>query len=474
VADILFIYNDRSAHTHYTFGLGIASIASHLKKHGLTAELLYCKTQADADTAVQRVRDARPVVVGFYGPSSGFPAVLEMSAAIRRAYPDLFQVYGGPQATVEADCLERAPDLDAVCVGYGEEPLLQLVRRLRSGEDVSDVPGLWIAARGDGHRILHRNPPWDWGDDADLYLGYDFGLFLRELESRPDFSLDGRYLEIMFCRGCVYDCSFCSNLAIRRVIGKRLFRPSPAVCIQVVKQAIEETGLRRVVFHDDILTSDRRWFHELMTRYQAEVGLPFNCNLRAGCFRDDDVRALKAAGVERVFIGVESGNEAIRGIVLHKGTSRDDLLEGLRLLHKHGVAVVTQNLIGLPGETPRAFLDTVRLNATLDPSGMILSIYYPYPGTELERVCREQGLLSKHPPAGMLERNDTVLELPSFPRRRILFYSKHFAQFCTYERRRRRHPGLFAVPLTPVTAPALGLALDAYFLAKSLRRRRAL
>jgi anaerobic magnesium-protoporphyrin IX monomethyl ester cyclase len=471
VADVLFIYNDSSSHTAYTVGLGIAAVSAHLKRQGITSELLYCKTRADVLSVVTRAAAADPLVAAFYGPSSGLPALAEMSRSLRRAFPDLFQVCGGPQATLEPDDVLAATVLDAVCVGYGEEPLLRLVRRLQRGEDVTDVVGLHVAERGAGSLVVKRNPPWDWfaDSDPDSLLGFDYRLFFDELQRFPDFGLEGRYLEIILCRGCVYDCSFCSAHALREVIGRRPFRPSVDASMRVLKQAIEDTGLERVCLHDDVLTLDKPWFHEFIDRYGREVSLPFICNLRAGTFGDAEVRALKAAGVEYVFVGVESGNDAIRREVLNKGISREQLLEGFRLLHAHDVPVVTQNLIGLPGETPEAFLDTVRMNALLDPSAMIISVFYPYPGTALEQVCIERKLFSARHLRGAHERDDTVLALPGFPRKTVLFYRRHFTGFVRYERRRRQHPRLVCVPLEARTAVPIGLALDAYTWLRGLR-----
>jgi radical SAM superfamily enzyme YgiQ (UPF0313 family) len=472
MADVFFVYNDSSSHAAYTVGLGIAAVSAYLMRQGITSELLYCKTQADVDSVVRRVAAADPVVVGFYGPSSGLPALSEMSESLRRAFPDLFQVYGGPQATLEPDSPLAATTLDAVCVGYGEEPMARLVRRLQRGEDVADVPGLHVAERGTDPLVVRRNPVWDWAaeSDADSLLGFDYSLFYDELRRFPDFSCEGRYLEITLCRGCVYNCSFCSARALREVVGGRLFRPSVDASIRVLKQSIEETGLQRVCFHDDILTLDGPWFHEFIERYEREVALPFVCNLRAGTFGEADVRALKKAGVEHVFVGVESGNDTIRRKVLRKGTTREELLEGFRLLHAYGVPVITQNLIGLPGETPESFLDTVRMNALLDPSAMIISVFHPYPRTTLETVCREQKLFSERYLQGSHERDDMILTLPGFPRETVLFYRGHFTRFIRYERRRRQHPRLVCVPLTARTAVPIGLALDAYAWVRGLRR----
>lgn len=461
MVDILFIYNDRSAHSHYSTGLGVASISAYLRRHGFTTDLIYYKTELPREALIERVRRADPAAVGFYGPSSGFWAVLQLSAVIRRAFPRVFQVYGGPHATLQPEILLAAPDLDAVCVGLGEEPALRLLERLRAGGDVTHIPGFWVASGQGEERQIHQNPPHEWPSDANDLLGFDHALFLHELERFDDFNKAEYNLEVMLTRGCPFNCTFCSNRALREAQGGRTLRPSVDASIGVLQEALVDTGLRRIEFHDEILTVDKAWFREFIARYADEVAAPFWCNLRAGTFDEEDVRALKRAGVQRVFLGLESGNDLVRNTVMKKAITRRQLEDSFRWLHNHGVPIVTQNMIGLPSETPGMFLDTIRLNATLRPELLILSVFYPYPGTELEEICRQQGLLPDCERSDVLDRRDTILSLPGFSRRDILFYQKHFAQFIRYERMRMMRFGMSLPPLTERSARPLAVLLDA-------------
>ena len=108
----------------------------------------------------------------------------------------------------------------------------------------------------------------------------------------------------------------------------------------------------------------------------------------------------------------------MRREVLKRYYSNDDVLRTVRAARAHGMRVAFYNLIGLPGETPADFLETARMNRLCAPDSARTSIFFPYPGTELYRVCRERGLLPARLPTGR-ERRRAVLDLPGFPRRRI-------------------------------------------------------
>ena len=85
-------------------------------------------------------------------------------------------------------------------------------------------------------------------------------------------------------------------------------------------------------------------------------------------------------------------------------------------------------------ETPEQFIDTIKINAQIVPNGPHLSVFYPYPGTVLYDKCVEENLIDDA--TGMeqcKERTDTVLKLPDFPRKDILFYFENFRNLIQYE-----------------------------------------
>ena len=459
-ADVLFVYNDVTAHTGYTCGLGVAALSSYIRRHGFVSSLAYYRHESDLPYVLETARRTDPCLVGFYGPSSGFAALQRLSTALRQAMPRLPQMYGGPDATLCPERLLTTPSLDAVCVGYGERPLVETLRLIQAGREFTGVQGLWAAPRNGARGTVVQNPP-----NADLYdldeaIGFDHELFLRALARFRDFRRDEQSLEIILTRGCPRHCAFCSNAALRKVLGARIPRPSVDAAIRVVNECLEATELRHITFHDDDLALDRAWFRNFMERYRQEVRTPFWCNLRADGFDKEDLHLLKAAGATRVFVGIESGNAYVRNKLMQKGLSDEAIVHGFRLLHEAQLPAISQNIIGTPGETPRQFLDTVRMNARIAPHSAILSVFYPYPKTHLADVCSERGLLN-----GMMlrqEREEACLDTPEFPRAAIGSYRRRFDYLIRYEQLRRAHPLLLPVPLTPLTAAPLAGTLRLY------------
>jgi radical SAM superfamily enzyme YgiQ (UPF0313 family) len=443
---ILFFYIDENSSSGYSVGLGIAAISGYLKRHEIQTELVYYKTADDYPYAIRKISDFSPSVIGFYSTSSGWPTVKYLSAQLRSFFPRIFQVYGGIHATLVPDVLQNTESLDAVCVGYGEEVLLELCKRIDQGGSFTGITGLWVRTGQLGDDILRTVPSFPKAE-PDKFMQFDHELFLAELRRYRDFSSASYPLQIIFNRGCPFRCSFCSNHRLNSVLGNRLFVPSPEASIEAVKQGISETGLGCIEIHDDIFTLNKKWFRRFITQYARDIKLPFICNLRVGTFDEEDVRLLKDANIKIAWIGIESGNDHIRNEIMKKGISRTEILEAFELLRRYEVPFATQNIIGVPHETPEHFLDTIRLNAQLKPTKSFLSVFHPYPGTPLYDMCLADSLIGESHET-LKERTDTILHMPNFPSEKIRFYFQHFNTLILYEQNRRNKPENYPLPLT--------------------------
>ena len=150
--------------------------------------------------------------------------------------------------------------------------------------------------------------------------------------------------------------------------------------------------------------------------------LVFGTNMRItpnADFEDIFVSCAKA-NIRYLTVGLESGSDRIRREVMNRIYSNDDVLRMARQAHEHGLQFGFQNMIGLPDETEEDFRETIRLNRICQPDWYYLSIFFPYPGTELARRCAEKGLIKKALDDRVyMERRKLYLDLPAFPLKRL-------------------------------------------------------
>jgi anaerobic magnesium-protoporphyrin IX monomethyl ester cyclase len=191
-------------------------------------------------------------------------------------------------------------------------------------------------------------------------------------------------------------------------------------------------GICSVYLEIETIGLNQEWAIALCERLKAfnaerPSPLSFGCNLRVvPNFKPDALfAAMQAANVKFLNIGLESGSERVRTEILHRHYSNDDLLNTVTIARRHNLHVNLYNLIGIPGETYEDFLDTVKMNRLLAPDSHMTSIFDPYPGTQLHKMCEEQGYLqtARKSPFG---RDRAQLNLPGFPRAKIQHCSNWF------------------------------------------------
>jgi anaerobic magnesium-protoporphyrin IX monomethyl ester cyclase len=105
--------------------------------------------------------------------------------------------------------------------------------------------------------------------------------------------------------------------------------------------------------------------------------------------RGDTVQALRRAGAQTVWVGAESGSQAILD-AMDKGTRVEQAREATQRLHAAGIGVGLFLQFGYPGETKSDIEATLQLVRDCAPDDIGMSVSYPLPGTKFHGAVREQ------------------------------------------------------------------------------------
>lgn len=410
---------------------GISYISSFLKDAGHETRLVV-PTPETVEVVEDHIRDFQPGIVCFTSVYSVFDFICEVAERVKQRFPDLFLLIGGPHATLRPEeCLGSA--FDAVCVGEGEHPTLELVERMEAGATPSGIPNLQIKTT---EGTIERNNPRPFLTEVDSLPFPDRDMWIPWTAnplSRPS---------VLAGRGCPFDCTYCSNHALKRAgEGKYVrMRSTGNIVAEVEEYKRKFPLLEEVYLEVETLGANLKWaldlargLEELNARW--EVPIAFGANLRVTPNREYDelFEGLEKANFRFVNIGLESGSERVRRDVLNRRYSNEDILSAVKTARKHGLQVGMYNLIGLPGETRKDFWETVKINRACQPDWFLLSVFFPYPGTALYDMCVERGLLDGKLDK-VFERRRPVLDLPGFGKREVrawytwsplLFYGGH-------------------------------------------------
>jgi anaerobic magnesium-protoporphyrin IX monomethyl ester cyclase len=400
---------------------GLMSISAVLKQHGHTVELAYFSHKHELHEWPKRLGQARPQIVGFYVAAEQADQVAELINAVPR--DGTFTIVGGPHPTCFPRMLEEVERLDAVCIGEGEQTMLELVRALERGADPATVRGLWVKQNG----AIVKTPPRPFIADLDELPLEDWDLFDAQ------HSID-RYgmgqIRVLASRGCPYKCTYCANHILASAQPGRYvrFRSVDSV-LDEIKMLKARFRFQEIFFDDDIFMLDRRRLREFAERYPNEVGVPFVCCGRVEVTDDETMRLLKKAGARRVDFGVEVGDEELRRTVLKRMMTDDQIIAAVECAQRAGLQVKTLNMVGLPGETLEKHMETVRLNLRLQPDVAACSVFWPHPGTELYELCLREGYMPAdgRAPEGAIPYRTCYLKLPGFPAQAV---NRAYRLFC--------------------------------------------
>jgi len=392
---------------------GLASLSAVLKKNDIQSiSLIHFAKEPDLIKWEAYLKKQKPDIIGIYSTAEQFHFVKELVSKVPQG---IFTVCGGPHPTCYPMCIEDIPRLDAICIGEGEYPILELVNALKEGRDYSNIKNLWVRKNGN----IVRNETRPFIANLDELPFEDKELFGLQ-RSIDKYGLG--QVRVMTTRGCPYQCTYCANKQISKTQPGYYVRFRSAMHIMDELNYLNKRyRFKEIFFDDDIFMMDRAIRMEFCRRYPEEIGKPFVFGGRIEICNEEMLEELKVAGGRRIDFGMESGNEDLRRNILKRNMTNRQILEATKMAKAVGFQVKTLNMVGLPEETFEKYLDTVRLNREIKPDVVSMSVFYPYPGTELYDYCIEKGYFNPDEPLpkGYISRRGSLLNLPDFSRNDI-------------------------------------------------------
>ncbi len=128
-----------------------------------------------------------------------------------------------------------------------------------------------------------------------------------------------------------------------------------------------------------------------------KLGMRWKCEARADHLDEEICELMSEAGCERVKIGFESGSNRILSQV-KKLETREEMLEGAKMLKNAGVRFSAYFMAGFPGETDEDVKQTIDFAKQVQADYYSLSVLAPYYGTELyDQLVKNGHALDQQP-----------------------------------------------------------------------------
>jgi len=398
---VLFVYPN--LYTQMGFNHGLAALSAVLKDAGHETRLLNLNENlppvpSDED-AWALLGEWQPDLIGFSCLTQQYGSALELARALRAraqregvSLPPL--VVGGIHPTMVPEEVMRDGVWDHVGVGECEDALLELLRRIDSGEATDDVQNFlsWPGgARPDEAQTAswNHNPVGPFPDFPSQPLP-DYALF----DTQRITDLKDGWFSVMTSRGCPYRCTYCLNHRIvdtykadlnRKVADLGFFRfRDPEFVVEELKHVLEtHERVETFLFDDDLFTQNAEHAIAVCDAMVREgVSVPFVVNSHVKRLDPRVAAALGRAGCSILKLGIESGSPRVRKQVLKRHMTQKDILDTVESAEEHNLHTSGFLMVGLPTETDEERWETVDLLAETRIGRFRASFFFPFPGTE--------------------------------------------------------------------------------------------
>lgn len=375
--------------------LGLLYIGASLEHGGVPCKIIDLAGKYDRYIELTLEQLEGHSLVGIGLTSSQVPIARQLVDAIRKRYPHMKIIGGGPHVSHAFQASRRLPtrtqkllkDLndtyDVLVMGDAEKAIFKAIQ--------PDAPKLIDAT-------LKISPYYVDSDYLDSLPfparhlidvhSYHYNLGMVTIK-------ENNAVNIMSQRGCPYSCRFCANRMDK--YGRSLRRTSNLKIIDEIRFLHQTYGYTYFTFYDDELNVDPNLNILLrqLKDVQMELGVEFQFRafVKVNLCTREQMKAMSEAGFKVIATGAESGSERILKN-MNKKVSVQQNTDVVEWIHEFGMYAKSIMSLGHPGESldtleeTNAWLDKVKLD---DVNFTIIeclpsSVYYDH------AVQREDGI----------------------------------------------------------------------------------
>jgi anaerobic magnesium-protoporphyrin IX monomethyl ester cyclase len=378
---LLFPYFRTRSDTEMLFPpLGLANLSAQLKHRKLDVRIFDCTFQTFSAVS-KELLDYRPDIVGVSSMILLSRATFRFAEFLRSRLPEALLVVGGPMPTLYPE--QYAGPFDLVFRGESDLSFpdfcrdylaLKLSRKTLYQLELGRYPGLYVHSLD----LMVDNPTIHYTESQiNRFPIPDRSMFDHATYQQAWAEKSGAHTtSIMITLGCPFDCDFCS----RPVFG-HLYRRRDLDRVFVEIEQIKALGYNQLWIADDNFTLDLSFLRRFCQRMLG-YGISWSCLSRSIGIDREIASLMKAAGCQRVYLGLETGCDDTLQLMNKKATVED----GMHAVHhfkQAGIQVAAFFIVGYPGETIDSIEQTFEMALSLPLDEISFNVPFPLPGSHL-------------------------------------------------------------------------------------------
>lgn len=356
--------------------LGLAYLAAVLKKNGFNniriVDMLAEKMRYEQ--IKEEVLRFKPAILGITLTTRQVNSVAKIIKIIKEINPNILCVIGGvhPSALPERTLEETNAD---VCVfGEGELTMLEIAKAFTEGREFDSIEGI-VFKKGN---LIKKNFPRALIEHLDS-LPFPARYLLpspEEYSRNSQTALTKNETVIITSRGCPFRCAFCD----KSVFGRTHRVRSAKNVVDEIELLVKEYNIKSIRFYDDLFTAMPKRVEEICQELKRRnLKIKWSCESRVNTINPAMLAIMKEAGCVEMHFGIESGNQEILNLQ-QKDITLEQIRTAVKITNEAGINSRGYFIIGLPGDTRKTIIETIKFGKSLNLKNAAIFFYVPFPG----------------------------------------------------------------------------------------------
>jgi len=326
----------------FWYPIGIATIASYLRKEGIRVEVIdIIGENLSRDDFIERLKKTDAQIFGIGGLITAFNEVVWIADTIRKVQNSAFIFAGNSVAYTIPEILLNNSEIDVVVMGEGEITSVELINSINS---FKNVKGIVYKNENDEIVKTPSQKPIENLDDIP-FPAWD----LIPMQSYFG-NLGQKMYPISTVRGCPYSCTFYCKTFMGYTVRAR----SAQSIIEELLEVKRRFNIGYIYFFDDLFIYDKKRvleFCKLKNTYNALRDLQWEASARVNLIDEELVKAMKGAGCVQLGFGFESADQAVLDGYNKKATV-EQAQGAIDLCHKYNIDLSASSfMVGAINET---------------------------------------------------------------------------------------------------------------------------
>jgi magnesium-protoporphyrin IX monomethyl ester (oxidative) cyclase len=369
--------------------LGLFYVATALKSagHEVTILDLNVERQEGQDKLEFLLKDQQFGLVGVSSLITQYKKVKILGKLIKSIAPNTPLIMGGAGATSIANLYLEHCFADVVCLGEGEDTIVELADLISNKKSYCDCQG--IAYKGnDGEAVTTSMRPLI--EDVDSITFPDFSM-CEKIDTYIENYLfrhgKRRGISVLTTRGCPNRCVYCMCN-----FGRKLRTRSLDNIFQEINLLVDKYKIEHVHFLDDTFMIVKDYCIKLSARMKKEFpGLTWSANARANMVSQENLKFMADNNCISLAYGIESGSPKILKYMKKNFTTKH-ASNAIKWTREAGINLRAYFMIGMPCETE----ETIRESVQFCKDNLVGGEFFfltPIPGTEVYQTVIENGII---------------------------------------------------------------------------------